>query len=81
LILLDFTRKQTSLTIPKVDIKTFGLYLLFENLLKDETPSLKAVFRQEQAGALLTFAMMRWAYQSSIKRVLSYQVHDYYFEC
>jgi hypothetical protein len=69
------------LTIPNVDIKTFGLYVLFENLLKDEIPSLKAVFGQEQAGVLPTFAMMRWADQSPIKRVLSYHVHDYCSEC
>jgi hypothetical protein len=71
------TLRQTSLTPPHVDIKTFGLYALFDNLLKDEIPSLKAVFGQERAEALLIFAMMRWAYQSPIKRVLSYQVHDY----
>jgi hypothetical protein len=64
-------------TLPTVDIKTFGLYALFENLLKDEIPSLQAVFGQEQAHALLIFAMMRWAYQSPIKRVLAYQIHDY----
>jgi hypothetical protein len=68
---------RTEYTLPKVDIKTFGLYALFENLLKDEIPSLEAVFGREHAHALLTFAMMRWAYQSPIKRVLAYQVHDY----
>jgi hypothetical protein len=69
--------KNTLRQIPRVDIKTFGLYALFEQLLKDEIPSLMAVFGQERAEALLTFAMMRWAYQSPIKRVLSYQAHDY----
>jgi hypothetical protein len=71
------TLRQTPLALPRVDIKTFGLYALFEHLLKDEIPSLEAVFGPERAHALLTFAMMRWAYQSSIKRVLAYQVHDY----
>jgi hypothetical protein len=71
------TPRQALLTLPQVDIKTFGLYALFENLLMDEIPSLKAVFNPERAHALLTFAMMRWAYQSPIKRVLAYQAHDY----
>jgi hypothetical protein len=65
------TLRQTSLSLPRVDIKIFGLYALFDMLLTDEIPSLKAVFGQERAEALLTFAMFRWAYQSPIKRVLS----------
>jgi hypothetical protein len=71
------TLRQLPLTRPPVDIKTFGLYALFDNLLADEIPSLKAVFGAERAQALLAFAMFRWAYQSPIKRVLSYQAHDY----
>jgi hypothetical protein len=71
------TLRQIPLALPHVDIKTFGLYALFDNLLKDEIPSLKAVFGPERAEALLAFAMFRWAYQSPIKRVLSYQTHDY----
>jgi hypothetical protein len=71
------TLRQLPLARPHVDIKTFGLYALFDMLLKDEIPSLKTVFGQERAEALLTFAMFRWAYQSPIKRVLSYRAHDY----
>jgi hypothetical protein len=52
----------SSLSLPRVDIKIFGLYALFDMLLTDEIPSLKAVFGQERAEALLTFAMFRWAY-------------------
>lgn len=63
--------------MPKVDIKNYGVYALFENLLADETPELKKVFGKEKAEKILTFAMMRWAYQSPIKRVLNYQVHDF----
>jgi hypothetical protein len=75
------TLRLTPPSRPPVDIKTFGLYALFNTLLKDEIPSLKEVFGPEKAEALLTFAMFRWAYQSPIKRVLSYQVHDYCSEC
>jgi hypothetical protein len=36
---------QTSpLTLPHVDSKTFGLYALFENLLKDDILSLETVY-------------------------------------
>lgn len=62
---------------PQVDIKIFGVYALFENLLREETPSLKRVFGTQHAEALLSFAMFRWAYQSPIKRALAYQAHDY----
>lgn len=43
--------------LPKVDIKTFGLYHLF--------------------STLLSFAMMRWVYQSPIKRATNYHAHDF----
>jgi hypothetical protein len=63
--------------LPKVDIKTYGVHALFENLLAEEIPCLAEVFGKEMAEKLLIVAMMRWAYQSPIKRVLNYQVHDY----
>ena len=64
-------------SIPKVDIKTYGVYALFEKLLEDEIPLLISVFGKERAEQLLTFAMMRWAYQSPIKRAAYYQAHDF----
>jgi hypothetical protein len=67
----------SSRSLPRADIKIFGLYALFDMLLTDEIPSLKAVFGQKRAEALLAFAMFRWACQSPIKRVSSYQAHDY----
>jgi transposase len=71
------TLRQQGEALPQVDIKTFGLFALFENLLREETPSLIQVFGQQRAQALLSFAMFRWAYQSPIKRALAYQMHDY----
>jgi hypothetical protein len=62
---------------PKVDIKTFGIHALFENLLKDEIPSLEKVFGKEMTEQLLAFAMFRWAYNSPIKRALNYHSHDF----
>jgi hypothetical protein len=71
------TLRQLPLARPRIDIKTFGLYALFDTLLADEIPSLTAAFGPERAQALLTFAMFRWAYQTPLKRVLAYQTHDY----
>jgi len=51
---------------PQVDIKTFGIYHLFSDLMKEEIVSLKEAFGEEQAERLLSFAMMRWAYQTPI---------------
>jgi len=63
--------------LPKVDIKTFGVYNLFSNMLTDEIASLKEAFREDVAEKLLSFAMMRWAYQSPIKRITNYHTHDF----
>jgi hypothetical protein len=71
------TLREENKKLPTVDIKTYGLYALFENLLSDEIPSLLAVFGKQRAEQVLTFAMMRWAYQCPIKRITQYQVHDF----
>jgi hypothetical protein len=62
---------------PKVDIKNFGVYALFETMLRDEMPILIEVFGKERAEELLTFAMMRWAHQSPIKRIGAYHAGDF----
>ena len=72
----DLLRRQAS-EMPKVDIKTFGIYHLFSTLLKDEIISLQSFFQDEVLEKLLSFAMMRWAYQSPIKRVSNYHAHDF----
>jgi transposase len=69
--------RQKLTEMPTVDIKTYGIYALFENLLRAEIPELQKIFGKEKAEQLLSFALMRWAYQSPIKRVLNYQVHDF----
>ena len=71
------TIRQKAQQLPKVDIKTFGVYNLFSNLLEKEIASLKAAFKEDVAEKLLSFAMMRWAYQSPIKRVPNYHAHDF----
>lgn len=63
--------------IPKVDIKTFGVYHLFSSLLEDEFASFKTIFGDSITENLFSFAMMRWAYQSPIKRAAKYHIHDF----
>jgi hypothetical protein len=63
--------------LPQVDIKTFGLYNLFSELMKDEISSLKTFFGEEHVDTLLSFAMMRWAYQTPIKRARDCHSHDF----
>jgi len=69
--------RRISEELPKVDIKTFGLYHLFSDLMKEEIASLKKAFGDEQSERLLSFAMMRWAYQTPIKRATYYHSHDF----
>jgi len=72
----DIIRQKASI-IPKVDIKTFGVYNLFSNLITDEIISFKACFGETVGETVLSFAMMRWAYQSPIKRAPNYHIHDF----
>jgi transposase len=69
--------RRTSEELPQVDIKTFGVFNLFSDLMKEEIASLKEVFGDEQAERLLSFSMMRWAYQTPIKRATGYHSHDF----
>jgi hypothetical protein len=69
--------RRKSEELPQVDIKTFGLYNLFSELMKDEIASLKNLFGDEQTDLLLSFSLMRWAYQTPIKRASNYHSHDF----
>ena len=69
--------RRKSEELPQVDIKTFGIYNLFSELMKEEAASLKEVFGDEQSEQLLSFSMMRWAYQTPIKRAAGYHSHDF----
>jgi hypothetical protein len=70
------TLRRKSEELPQVDIKTFGVFNLFSDLMKEEIATLKGTFGDEQAEQLLSFAMMRWAYQTPIKRATYYHSHD-----
>jgi hypothetical protein len=63
--------------LPQVDIKTFGVYNLFSQLMKEEIDSLKSFFESLAAEKMLSFSMMRWAYQTPIKRAGYYHSHDF----
>jgi hypothetical protein len=63
--------------LPKVDIKTYGVFNLFSHLMQEEIASLKTFFTEEAAERMLSFSMMRWAYQTPIKRASYYHWHDF----
>ena len=69
--------KQKNVQIPVVDIKTYGVYNLFTSLLAQDCNSLLALFPGITGQTLLTIAMMRFAYQSPIKRMPFQHAHDY----
>ena len=69
--------RRKSEQLPQVDIKTFGVFNLFSDLMKDEIDSLKEFFDEDACEKLLSFSMMRWAYQTPIKRATSYHSHDF----
>src|ERR1019366_5397831 len=60
-----------------VDIKTYGVFKLFTSLLEDDLQALGDLFSANIAQILLTVAMIRWAYQSPIKRIPYWHAHDF----
>jgi hypothetical protein len=72
----DRLRQETE-QIPRVDIKTYGLYHLFDKLMSEEIASLRTFFDVKAVEKLLSFSMMRWGCQSPIKRAVHYHAHDY----
>ena len=69
--------RQKSEKLPNVDIKIFGVYKLFSTLLNDEIKSLSENFKTEIIEKVIVFSMMRWAYQTPIKRLPNYHSHDF----
>lgn len=63
--------------VPRIDIKTYGVFNLFFQLLKDEISTLENRLDQEASRILFVVSMMRFAYQSPIKRVQFLYEHDY----
>lgn len=66
--------KQTDL---KIDIKNFGVFFLFSQLIHDEIKLLEDFFPKDVCEILCSFAMFRWAYNTPIKRASYYYVHDF----
>lgn len=60
-----------------VDIKNYGLFYLFSNLVDREFALLKTFVGEDVCGLLFSFAMFRWAYNSPVKRAPYYYSHDY----
>ena len=61
----------------KVDIKMYGVYGLFSELLKEEIEGLRTIFGSKDLEVLLTVAMMRFAHEAPIKRMQRLHHHDY----
>jgi len=59
------------------DIKEYGVYLLFVELLKEELVSLEKVFEPGILHHLLIAAMFRWSCQSPIKRMPLYHERNF----
>ena len=72
----DMLRRKSE-DFPQVDIKTFGVYNLFSDMMKEEVATLNDFFGKDRAEELLSFSMMRWAYQTPIKRATNYHFHDF----
>jgi len=69
--------RRKSEELPQVDIKTFGVFNLFSALMKEEITSLNDFFEEAFCEKILSFSMMRWAYQTPIKRASYYHSHDF----
>jgi len=69
--------KEKMVQISPVDIKTYGVYHLFKTLLSDDLQSLQSLFAPEVSQALLSVAMMRFAYQCPLKRIPNLHAHDF----
>jgi hypothetical protein len=74
------TLRNAAMAQPAVDIKTFGVAALFEDLMKGEHASLAETFGPQHAHQLLAFAMMRWAHQAPIKRAPRHHAQDFISE-
>lgn len=60
-----------------IDIKNYGVFGLFSELVKDEMECLEKFFPKEVCELLLAFSMFRWAYNTPIKRAPYYYKHDF----
>lgn len=69
--------KEQKTFIPKVDIKTYGLYNLFTSLIGDDLQSLLTLFDDSVSHVLMSVSMMRFAYQCPLKRVPYLHAHDF----
>ena len=61
----------------KVDIKMYGVYGLFSELLEEEIKGLGTIFTSKDLEVLLTVAMMRFAHEAPIKRMQRLHHQDY----
>jgi hypothetical protein len=60
-----------------VDIKMYGVYGLFSELLEEEIRGLGTFFESKDLEVLLTVSMLRFAHEAPIKRMQRLHHHDY----
>jgi hypothetical protein len=72
----DLIRQKAEIS-PNVDTKTFGVYHLYTSLLDEQIKSIGLIFSKDVSETLFSFSMMRWAYQTPIKRAAHYHNHDF----
>ena len=73
----DKNTLREAFTKAEISIKNIGLSSLFFSLLDDEFKSFKRFFSDEMAQIIFYFAMVRWAYNSPIKRTATFYNEDF----
>ena len=75
----DLLKKQAERSVnpSKVDIRMFGVFGLFSELLEEEIRGMGSFFETGDLEVLLTVAMMRFAHEAPIKRMQRLHRHDY----
>lgn len=63
--------------VNNVDIKTFGTFELFRNLIADEIELLSKYIESNTLECILTISLMRFAHQCPLKRIPYYHSHDF----
>ena len=75
----DLLKRQAERSVDpsKVDIRMFGVFGLFSELLEEEIRGMGSFFETGDLEVLLTVAMMRFAHEAPIKRMQRLHRHDY----
>ncbi len=73
----DKNKLRQKIESPCIDIKSYGLFHLFSELVKDEMLQMEKFFSKDVCELIFSFAMFRWGYNTPIKRAHYYYNHDF----